>query len=77
MMTKALFLPAPICRPDFLHLLGYVSYPTQDKSGNYWQGDFIGKDGLEKEYNDELKGRKWVKNNRNRRLGKNIFGKYC
>jgi len=38
------------------HLLGYISYPMQDKSGNYWQSEFIGKDGLEKEYNDKLKG---------------------
>ncbi len=42
--------------PGFSHLLGYVSYPTQDKTGNFWQGDFIGKDGLEKQYNDKLKG---------------------
>jgi penicillin-binding protein 2 len=42
--------------PGFSHLLGYVSYPTQDKTGNFWQGDFVGKDGLEKEYNDNLKG---------------------
>lgn len=42
--------------PGFSHLLGYVSYPTQDKDGNYWQGEFIGKDGLEKKYNDILKG---------------------
>jgi len=42
--------------PGFSHLLGYVSYPTQDKTGNYWQGEFMGKDGLEKEYNDSLKG---------------------
>jgi penicillin-binding protein 2 len=42
--------------PGFSHLLGYVSYPAQDKLGNYWQSDFIGKDGLEKEYNDQLKG---------------------
>lgn len=40
----------------FSHLLGYVSYPTKDKSGKFWQGDFIGKDGLEKQYNDLLKG---------------------
>jgi penicillin-binding protein 2 len=38
------------------HVLGYVSYPTQDKSGNFWQSEFIGKDGLEKKYNDLLKG---------------------
>ena len=42
--------------PGFSHLLGYVSYPTADASGNFWQGDFQGKDGLEKEYNDSLKG---------------------
>ena len=40
----------------FSHLLGYVSYPTQDKEGNFWQGEFVGKDGLEKKYNDKLKG---------------------
>ena len=42
--------------PGFSHLLGYLSYPMQDKSGNYWQSEFIGKDGLEKQYNSELKG---------------------
>ncbi|OGI71641.1 hypothetical protein A3B84_00090 [Candidatus Nomurabacteria bacterium RIFCSPHIGHO2_02_FULL_35_13] len=42
--------------PGFSHLLGYVSYPMQDKSGNYWQSEFIGKDGLEKQYNPQLKG---------------------
>ena len=42
--------------PGFSHLLGYVSYPAQDKTGNYWQTDFIGKDGLEKQYNDKIKG---------------------
>ncbi len=40
----------------FSHTLGYVSYPARDKKGNYWQGEFIGKDGLEKEYNETLKG---------------------
>jgi len=40
----------------FSHILGYVSYPTKDSSGNYWQTEFIGKDGLEKEYQDILKG---------------------
>jgi penicillin-binding protein 2 len=42
--------------PGFSHILGYVSYPMQDKSGNYWQSEFIGKDGLEKQYNQSLKG---------------------
>ncbi|MFH1201003.1 MAG: penicillin-binding transpeptidase domain-containing protein [bacterium] len=45
----------------FSHLLGYVSYPTMDSSGNYWQGEFIGKDGLEKQYNDLLKGENGAK----------------
>ncbi|MFA5931854.1 MAG: penicillin-binding transpeptidase domain-containing protein [Candidatus Paceibacterota bacterium] len=47
--------------PGFSHLLGYVSYPTVDSSGNYWQGEFIGKDGLEKQYNDILKGENGAK----------------
>mgnify|MGYP001575280397 FL=1 len=42
--------------PGFSHLLGYVSYPAQDKEGNFWQREYIGKDGLEKEYNDRIKG---------------------
>jgi len=42
--------------PGFSHLLGYVSYPAKDSSGNYWQSEFIGKDGLEKEYAEKLKG---------------------
>jgi len=42
--------------PGFSHILGYVSYPTKDKSGNYWQGEFLGKGGLEKQYNELLKG---------------------
>ena len=42
--------------PGFSHVLGYVSYPTKDNSGNYWQTEFIGKDGLEKQYQDIIKG---------------------
>lgn len=41
----------------FAHVLGYVSYPAQDSSGRYWQGEFIGKDGLEKQYNEILAGK--------------------
>ncbi len=40
----------------FAHILGYVGYPAKDKTGNYWQTEFVGKDGLEKEYNDLIKG---------------------
>ena len=42
--------------PGFSHVLGYVSYPNQDKTGNYWQNEFEGKDGLEKEYGEKIKG---------------------
>lgn len=45
----------------FSHILGYVSYPAQDKSGNYWREDFEGKDGIEKQYNQRLKGINGVK----------------
>jgi penicillin-binding protein 2 len=41
----------------FAHIVGYVSYPAKDKSGNYWQDTFIGKDGVEKFYDDKLKGK--------------------
>ena len=40
----------------FSNLLGYVSYPTKDKAGFYWQEDIIGKSGLENYYNEILKG---------------------
>ncbi|MEI8174726.1 MAG: penicillin-binding transpeptidase domain-containing protein [bacterium] len=42
--------------PGFSHILGYVSYPTKDSKGNYWQDEFKGIDGLEKEYNNIIKG---------------------
>jgi len=47
--------------PGFSHILGYISYPAQDKMGNYWQSEFIGKDGLEKQYNDKLRGENGIK----------------
>ncbi len=40
----------------FAHVLGYVSYPSKDTSGIFWTTEFVGKDGLEKIYNDKLKG---------------------
>jgi penicillin-binding protein 2 len=41
-------------------LLGYVSSPAKDSSGNYWQDTFIGKDGVEKSYNTQLTGQNGV-----------------
>ncbi|MBP6949064.1 MAG: hypothetical protein KBC41_01050 [Candidatus Pacebacteria bacterium] len=42
----------------FSHLLGYVSYPKRDTSGVFWQDEYIGKDGVEKQYQDALQGEK-------------------
>lgn len=38
------------------HLIGYVKYPSKDKSGFYYSEAFIGKDGVEESYNTELTG---------------------
>ncbi len=40
----------------FGHLLGYVGYPTRDKSGFFWRENVIGKSGVEKKFNQELSG---------------------
>ena len=45
----------------FAHILGYVSYPTKDTSGNFWQSDFVGKGGVEKKYDTRLKGKNGTK----------------
>ncbi|HUD04085.1 MAG TPA: penicillin-binding transpeptidase domain-containing protein [Candidatus Paceibacterota bacterium] len=37
-------------------LLGYVKYPTKDSSGIYYRKDFVGEAGVEKYYDDQLKG---------------------
>ena len=42
--------------PGFANLLGYVSYPTKDKSGKYWQSQTVGKDGIEQQFNTALAG---------------------
>jgi penicillin-binding protein 2 len=40
----------------FSHILGYVSYPKKDQSGIFWQEEYIGKDGVEKQYQSLLQG---------------------
>ena len=40
----------------FSHVLGYVGYPAKDNSGNFWQTEIYGRDGVEKEYNNVLSG---------------------
>lgn len=40
----------------FSHILGYVSYPKKDSSGIFWQDEYLGKDGIEKIYQQKLQG---------------------
>lgn len=47
--------------PGFSHVLGYLSAPAKDKKGEFWQTEYIGKDGLEKVYNDSLVGENGAK----------------
>ena len=47
-----------ISTPGFSHLLGYVSYPKKDQSGVFWQDEYIGRDGIEKQYQDRLAGQR-------------------
>lgn len=42
--------------PGFGHLLGYVSYPKKDSSGNYYDTDITGLAGAEAAFNDSLAG---------------------
>lgn len=44
--------------PGFSNLLGYVSYPQKDQSGVFWQDEYVGKDGAEKQFQEELQGKK-------------------
>lgn len=48
-------------KPGFGLLLGYVSSPAKDSSGYYWQDTFIGKDGIEKSYDELLSGTNGVR----------------
>lgn len=42
--------------PGFAHLLGYVSYPKKDSSGNYYDTDITGLAGIESAFNASLAG---------------------
>ncbi len=43
------------------HILGYMSYPLKDNSGNYYQNEYIGKSGVEKFFNEKLSGKSGLK----------------
>lgn len=42
--------------PGFAHLLGYVSYPKKDSSGNYYDTDITGLAGIEAAFDQQLAG---------------------
>lgn len=43
--------------PGFAHLLGYVSYPKKDSSGNFYDTEIKGLAGVEAAFNEELAGK--------------------
>ncbi|TAK57023.1 hypothetical protein EPO17_03095 [Patescibacteria group bacterium] len=47
--------------PGLGHVLGYVKYPSKDSYGFYYRPDFEGFDGIEKFYNDRLRGEHGLK----------------
>jgi penicillin-binding protein 2 len=40
----------------FSHILGFVSYPKKDRTGIFWQENYIGREGVEKQYDSLLSG---------------------
>src|SRR5690606_27510112 len=42
--------------PGFSHLLGYVSYPKRDSSGNFYETEITGLNGIEEAMNGVLSG---------------------
>jgi len=45
-----------ITEPGFAHLVGYVKYPSVDSSGFYYKEETSGVDGVEKAYDELLRG---------------------
>ncbi|MES2436829.1 MAG: penicillin-binding transpeptidase domain-containing protein [Patescibacteria group bacterium] len=43
------------------NLIGYIKYPSKDTSGFYYREDYLGMDGIEKFYNEKLKGTNGLK----------------
>ncbi|MES2994991.1 MAG: penicillin-binding transpeptidase domain-containing protein [Patescibacteria group bacterium] len=43
--------------PGFAHLLGYVSYPKKDSSGNYYDTEITGLAGVESAFDEQLSGK--------------------
>lgn len=52
---------AYIKKSGLSHVLGYVTYPQKDSSGNYYETKTIGKDGVEKIFDEKLNGKNGTK----------------
>lgn len=47
--------------PGFAHLTGYIGYPTRDAAGFFYRTEYVGKDGIERAYQDRLEGENGIK----------------
>lgn len=54
--SSAFALRAYTSLPGLSHLLGFVRYPKQDTSGNWWREEYTGVSGLELALDTELRG---------------------
>ncbi|MBU1557919.1 hypothetical protein KKC45_03075 [Patescibacteria group bacterium] len=50
-----------IDKPGLSHLLGYVGYPLKDDQGNYYEIETVGKEGVEKIFDEQLSGKNGIK----------------
>ncbi|MFA6094738.1 MAG: penicillin-binding transpeptidase domain-containing protein [Candidatus Paceibacterota bacterium] len=68
--SKDFSLRKYIDKAGFGHLLGYVKYPAKDSSGFYYEHNYVGKDGVEKWFNEYLSGKNGLKIVETNALGK-------
>src|SRR3989344_2456946 len=50
-----------IDKNGFAHILGFIQYPAKDKFGFFYQKETEGKDGIERFYNEILRGENGLK----------------
>jgi len=50
------FVKREYAAPGFAHLLGYVSYPKKDSSGNFYETEIAGLAGVESSFDERLSG---------------------
>lgn len=60
---------AYIDRRGFGQLIGYVSYPKRDRSGNYFRTEYIGRGGIEESFDETLRGK-----NGEQRIEEDVYG---